>query len=166
MPIARHALRNVSDRYTPPWSHTIVPGTTTGRAAASASRSSISARRRWGSTDRDMRSASAQPGRIGSGVRHRARSKAASAPFADGRSTAAGIVLVAQSIIQVSSGRPVIPLSKRAAMFSGEESINIHWPGRNAVTVPGSRSVAGACDRRVRADPRVWPPGATPSSSR
>ena len=78
-----------------PWSHTMVSGTITGRAAACSSRSSMAVSRRCGSTDRDMRSASAQPGRIGSGVSARASSSAASTAFVDGRSTAAGIVRVA-----------------------------------------------------------------------
>jgi hypothetical protein len=48
-----------------------------------------------------MRSASGQPGRIGSGVIARASSSAASAALVDVRSTAAGMVLVAISTIQL-----------------------------------------------------------------
>ena len=50
----------------------------TGRAAACASRWSSSSSRWWGSTERAMASASAQPGRIGSGVTVRASSSEAS----------------------------------------------------------------------------------------
>ncbi len=55
-----------------------ITGAITGRAAACSSRWSKASIRRWGSTDRDIASASAQPGRIGSGVRVRASSSAAS----------------------------------------------------------------------------------------
>lgn len=64
---------------------------------------------RNGSTERDMRSASAQPGRIGSGVRQRARSSDASTDLVVGRSAAAGMLRVATSIIQVGSARSTVP---------------------------------------------------------
>jgi hypothetical protein len=44
MPRDRQANRNVADRQALPWSHTIVSGTITGRAAAASSRSSIAVR--------------------------------------------------------------------------------------------------------------------------
>ena len=59
---------------------TIVSGTITGRAAACSNRSSTSVNRRYGSTDRDIRSASTQPGCIGSGVSVRASSTALQQP--------------------------------------------------------------------------------------
>ncbi len=144
----------------------MVSGTITGRAAASASRRSMSVSRRCGSTDRDMRSASAQPGRIGSGVIARASSSAASAALADVRSTAAGMVRVAMSMIQVSSARSVMPLSRTTRTSSGVESICVHSPGLAAVTVPNGPAGVFACDRRVRADPKVCFPEAACAASR
>ena len=123
-----------------PWSQTIVSGTITGRAAACSSRSSISVSRRCGSTERDIRRASAHPGRIGSGVSARASSTAASTALVVGRSTAAGIVRVARSMIQVSSARSTMPLSSTTRTSMGVESICIHSPGRAAVTDPNGPS--------------------------
>ena len=70
-------------------------------AAACSSRWSICVSRRCGSTDRDMRSASGHPGRIGSGVIERASSSAASTALVAGLRTAAGTVRVAMSMSQL-----------------------------------------------------------------
>ena len=59
---------NVSETNTFPLSMTMVSGTITGLAAASSIRASTSSRRACGSREADMRSAAAQPGRIGSSV--------------------------------------------------------------------------------------------------
>jgi hypothetical protein len=64
-----------------------------------------------GSTERDIRRASDQPGRIGSGVIARASNSAASTAFVDGRSTAAANVRVARSTIPVSSTESTVPSS-------------------------------------------------------
>ncbi len=144
----------------------MVSGTITGRAAACSSRWSMTASRRCGSTDRDMRSASAQPGRIGSGVSARASSSAASTALVDGRSTAAGMVLVATSISQVSSARSIMPLSSTTRTSTGVESICIHSPGRTAVTIPNGPAGRLASERRVRADPKVCRPAETRATSR
>ena len=149
-----------------PWSQTMVSGAITGRAAACSSRWSIPVSLRCGSTERDIRSASAQPGRIGSGVSARASSSAASTALVDGRSTAAGIVRVAMSMSQVSSARSVMPLSSTTRTSTGVESICIHSPGRALATVPNAPSGRLASDCRVRADPNVCRPAETRATSR
>ncbi|MFE7973770.1 hypothetical protein [Streptomyces shenzhenensis] len=83
----------------------------TGTAAAPARRSSKAMSEACGSTDRDIRKASAQPGRIGSGVIARASNSAASTAFVDGRSTAAASVRVAMSTMPVSSTVSTVPSS-------------------------------------------------------
>jgi hypothetical protein len=50
----------------------MVPAMMTGRAAACSRRASMSSSRWQGNAERDIASASAQPGRIGSGVTVRA----------------------------------------------------------------------------------------------
>ena len=113
-----------------------------------------------------MRSASGQPGRIGSGVIARASSTATSTALVDVRSTAAGMVRVAMSMSQVSSARSVMPLSRTTRTSSGVESICVHSPGRAAVTVPNGPAGAFARDRRVRAEPKVCFPEAARAASR
>ena len=66
-------------------------------------------RHRCGSTDRDIRSASDQPGRIGTGVSALANSRDASTAFVVGRSTAAGTERVALSTMPVNSTRSTVP---------------------------------------------------------
>ena len=149
-----------------PWSQTIVSGTITGRAAACSSRSSTSVSRRCGSTERDIRRASDQPGRIGSGVSARASSTAASTALVVGRSTAAGMLRVARSMIQVSSARSTMPLSSTTRTSIGVESICIHSPGgpRSPTrTAPpaASPATAGSWPSRTCAAP-----GADPFTSR
>lgn len=89
-----------------------------------------------------MRSASDQPGRIGSGLSALARRTAASAALVEGRNSAAGIDRVAQSRIQVSSTWSLMPLSRITWMSIGVESMRIHSPGRVAVTAPNGPSGA------------------------
>ncbi|WIX76868.1 hypothetical protein QRX50_36400 [Amycolatopsis carbonis] len=73
-------------------------GTITGFAAACSRRASMSTRDRCGSIDADIRSASAQPGRIGSGANIRASSSDAStAVMLIGPSTTTQIMRVATS---------------------------------------------------------------------
>ncbi len=91
--------------------------------------------RRNGRADSDIRMASGQPGRIGSGVTVRASSTLASTDLVVGRSTAAVTVLVATSMIPVRSTRPGMPSSRRTRTSSGVESICIRSPG----------AVTGAC---------------------
>jgi hypothetical protein len=62
-------------------------------------------------------------------VRARASSTLASTDFVVGRSTAAGTVLVATSIIPVSSTRPGTPSSSSTMTSRGVESISISSPG-------------------------------------
>ena len=95
-----------------------------------------------------------------------ASNTAASAALVDGRSTAAGIVRVARSIIQVSSTRSASPLSSTTRTFNGVESICIHSPGRTAVTVPNGRSGRLANDWRVRAEPVVCLPADNAANNR
>ena len=113
----------------------------------------------------DIPSASAQPGRIGSGVTARASSTLASTALVDGRSTAAVMVLVATSIMPVSSARSVMPLSStpgRPPAWSRSASTR---PGPR-VRPPNGPSGRLASDRRVRADPKVCLPADSSSSSR
>ncbi|MFE2109206.1 hypothetical protein ACFXAF_25545 [Kitasatospora sp. NPDC059463] len=119
-----------------PWSQTIISGTITGRAAACSRRSSRLSSRRCGSTERDIRRASAQPGRINSGVTARASSTLASTDVVVGRSTPSDSVLVATSIMPVSSIRPGTPSSSRTIASIGVESICMTWPGANAGSSP------------------------------
>ena len=71
----------------------------------------MSSSRACGSRDADIRSAAAQPGRIGSGTSIRASSSAASTAFVPtGRSTAAQIVRVATSTAIVRSARTGTPV--------------------------------------------------------
>ena len=98
MPSRSQARVKVSETNTFPPSMTMVSGTITGLAAASSIRVSMSTSRACGSRDADIRSAAAQPGRIGSGTSIRASSSAASTALVPtGRSTAAQIVRVATS---------------------------------------------------------------------
>jgi hypothetical protein len=69
----------------------------------------------------------------------RARSRAASTAFVVGRSTAAGIVRVATSIITVSSTRSISPLSSTTRTSIGAESICTHSPGRGDGPEPAVR---------------------------
>ncbi|GGN99118.1 hypothetical protein GCM10010112_92620 [Actinoplanes lobatus] len=138
----------------------------TGRAAACCSRSSSVSRCRCGSTDRDIRNASGQPGRIGSGVTVRASSSEASTDLVVGRSTAAVTVLVATSIRPVSSTRPTTPSSSMTAMSNGVESICISSPVRTGEKTPNGPSGLAASARRVRADPVTCRPAVTRSNSR
>ena len=138
----------------------------TGRAAACASRWSSSSSRRQGSTEQAMLSASAQPGRIGSGVTVRASSKAASTDLVVGRSTAAVTVRVARSTMPVSSARPATPSSSSTMTSNGVESISTSSPGRLAASWLKGRPGRLASDWRVRADPVVCRPAVTRSNSR
>jgi hypothetical protein len=123
--------------------------------------------RLWcGSTERVSRSASAQPGRIGSGVSDRASSNDASTALVVGRSTAAAMVRVAWSTSPVSSTRSTLPSSSTTRTSSGVESISVHSPGRAAVTVPNGASGCLASDRRVRAEPKVCLPADRRATSR
>jgi hypothetical protein len=149
-----------------PWSTTMVSGMMTGRAAACSSRASMSSSRCQGSADRDIASASAQPGRIGSGVTVRASSTLASTDLVAGRSTAAVTVLVATSIMPVRSTRPASPSSRRTSTSSGVESICMISPGAHASACPNGPSGRSASERRVRADPVVCLPADSLSSSR
>ena len=110
MPRKLHEARKLRETNTFPWSTTMVSGMMTGRAAACSSRASMSSSRCQGSAERDIASASAQPGRIGSGVTVRASSTLASTDLVVGRSTAAVTVLVATSIMPVRSTRPANPV--------------------------------------------------------
>ncbi|WP_317985959.1 hypothetical protein [Streptomyces sp. 5-10] len=101
----------------------------TGRAAACSRRSSRDSSLRCGKTDRDIFSASTQPGLIGSGVRARASSSEASTDLVVGRTTTAAMVRVATSTRPQSSTRPGIPSSSRTSTSSGVESICISSPG-------------------------------------
>ena len=126
--------------YALPWSHTIVSGTITGRAAACASRSSIAISMPVRQHRAGMRSASAQPGRIGSGVNARASSSAASTALVVGpqhrRGDRAG-----RQVDHPGQLDPVDrPSSSTTRTSSGVESICIHSPGRAAVTVPNGPS--------------------------
>jgi hypothetical protein len=159
MPRLLQARVNVSETNTLPWSMTMVSGTMTGLAAASCIRVSRSTSRACGNRDADMRSAAAQPGRIGSGTSIRASSNAASTAFVPtGRNTAAQIVRVATSTPIVRSARTSIPLSSTTITSSGVESICTCSPGRAAnvgVNMPIGR--LAAC-RRVTAEPNVYCP--------
>ncbi len=166
MPSRLQALRKLWEMNALPWSQTIVSGTITGRAAACSSRWSTASIRRWGSTDRDIRSASAQPGRIGSGVRVRASSSAASTDLVVGRSTTAGIERVARSTVPVSSTRPATPSSSSTSTSSAVESICTSSPGRAAVSSPNGPSGRLASERLVRAEPVVCRPWLNRSNSR
>ena len=80
-----------------------------------------------------MRSAAAQPGRIGSGTSIRASSSAASTALVPtGRSTAAQIVRVATSTAIVRSARTGIPDSSSTITSIGVESTCTCSPGRAA----------------------------------
>jgi hypothetical protein len=158
IPRNRQDARKLRETNTLPWSHTIVAGTITGRAAACSSRSSRLSSRRCGSTDRDIRSASTHPGRIGSGVTVRASSTEASTDLVVGRRIAAVTVRVATSIMPVSSTLPTTPSSRRTSTSSGVESICISSPGASAGSSPNGLSGRLASDRRVRADPVVCRP--------
>ena len=110
---------------------TMVSGTITGLAAANSIRVSTSTSRACGSRDADIRSAAAQPGRIGSGTSIRARSNAASTALVPtGRSTAAQIVRDATSTAIVRSARTGIPESSNTITSIGVESICTCSPGR------------------------------------
>ncbi len=149
---AQDALKD-SETNTLPWSTTITCGMITGRAAACSSRSPMLSIRRNGRADADIRIASGQPGRIGSGVTVLASSTLASTDFVVGRSTAAVTVLVATSMIPVRSTRSGTPLSRRTRTSSGAESICIRSPGAAAAAWPNGPSGRAASDRRVFADP-------------
>ena len=166
MPSRAHARVKVSEMNTLPPSITIVSGTITGRAAAASIRSSIAASLACGSTDADIASASAQPGRIGSGTSIRASSSAASTAFVPtGRSTAAPIVRVATSTAIVRSARTVRPGSASTITSSGVESTCTCSPGRAASAgVNGPAGRFAAC-RRVAADPNVCRPADSASTS-
>jgi hypothetical protein len=166
MPSIRHEARKLCEMNTSPWSHTMVSGTITGRAAACASRWSRLSIRRCGNTECDIASACGQPGRIGSGVTVRASSNDASTDFVVGRSTAAVTVRVARSIMPVISTRPGTPRSSRTSTSSGVESICINCPGRAACTCPNGPSGRLAIDWRVRADPVVCRPWVSRSNRR
>jgi hypothetical protein len=100
--------------------------------------------RACGISDADIRNASAHPGRIGSGTRVRASSRAASTALVPaGRRTAAQMVREATSTAILSSSRPVTPSSSTARTSSGVVSIWTTSPGRTAVV-----GVNGACGRR------------------
>jgi hypothetical protein len=162
MPSRSHARVNVSETNTFPPSITIVSGTITGRAATVCIRASMSSSRACGSRDADIRSAAAQPGRIGSGVSARASSSAASTALVPtGRSTAAQIVRVATSMAMVRSARAGTPSSSSTRTSMGVESICTCSPGRAAKDgVNGPCGRFAAC-RRVTADPNVCRPAAT-----
>ena len=166
MPRKLQEARKLRERNTFPRSTTMVSGMMTGRAAACSIRASISSSLRQGSAERDIASASAQPGRIGSGVTVRASSTLASTDLVVGRSTAAVTVLVATSIMPVRSTRPETPLSRRTSTSSGVESICITSPGAHASVSPNGPSGRSASERRVRADPVVCLPADSLSSSR
>ncbi len=157
---------NVSDTNTFPPSITMVSGTITGLAAASSMRSSTSSSRACGSREADMRSAAAQPGRIGSGTSILARSSAASTALVPtGRSTAAQIVLVATSTAIVRSARATSPDSSSTITSIGVESICTCSPGRAANVGVNGRSGRLAACRRVTADPNVCRPSVSVSTS-
>ncbi|SHW61876.1 Uncharacterised protein [Mycobacteroides abscessus subsp. abscessus] len=121
---------------------------------------------RCGSTDRDIRSASAHPGRIGSGVSARANNNDASTPLVVGRNTAAAIDRVALSTIAVSSTRSTKPSSSTTRTSNGVESISTTSPGRATVIAPNGPSGCLDNERRVRADPNVCLPSARRLTSR
>ena len=157
---------NVSDTNTFPLSMTMVSGTITGFAAAISIRASASSSRACGSREADMRSAPAQPGRIGSGTSIRASSSAASTALVPtGRSTAAQIVLVATSTAIVQSARAVIPVSSRIITSIGVESTCTCSPGPAANVGVNGRSGRLAACRRVTAAPNVCRPSARVSTS-
>ncbi|WP_327739559.1 hypothetical protein OG749_42695 [Streptomyces nojiriensis] len=141
-------------------------GTSTGFAAACSSRSSKVSSLRCGSTERDIFSASTQPGRISSGVTVRASSTLASTDFVVGRSTAADSVRVATSINPISSTLPITPLSRRTITSSGVESICITSPGADTVNSPNGAFAPWAFERRVTAEPVAWVPFVSLASSR
>ena len=117
------------------------PARSTGRAAACSRRSSDVQQPRVRQHRADIRSASAQPGRIGSGVTLRASSSAASTAFVVGRSTAAVIVRVAMSTMPVSSTVPATP-SSRTDQHVQRGRVDLHHLAR-----PGGRALA---ERRLR----------------
>jgi hypothetical protein len=142
-----------------PRSQTIVSGVITGLAAASVSRSSAQARSRCGSREARIRSASGQPGRIGSGTNARASSSAASTAFVPcGRSTAAHRVRVATSNSVVSSTRGRDPdIEHRQHVQRG--GVDLHQLTRphrehgaeRAVRAVGQRAAGGRRPERVPA---------------
>ncbi|MFE7765888.1 hypothetical protein [Streptomyces sp. NPDC057438] len=150
-----------------PRSTTIVSGAITGLAAACSSRASILIRRACGISEADMRNASAQPGRIGSGTSIRASSKAASTAFVPaGRRMAAQIVLDAISTAMVSSTLPVTPSSRTASTSSGVVSICTTSPGRAAMVGVNGASGRRACERLVVAASKLCRPSARAFTSR
>jgi len=94
----------------------------------------------------------------GRGAASAPSSSDASTAFVVGRSTAAGMLRVATSIIQVSSARSTVASSRTTRTSRGVESTITHSPGRTAVTVPNGPSGRWASDRRVGADPNVCRP--------
>lgn len=149
-----------------PWSQTIVSGTITGRAAACCSRASISTSRWCGNTDTAIRSASLQPGRIGSAVTDRASNTDASTALVDGRNTAAVIDREAMSTRAVSSTRAVTPSSSSTITSNGVESICITSPGAITPTCENAVSGRAARERRARAVPVVCRPFDSRANSR
>ncbi|MET7427245.1 hypothetical protein [Dactylosporangium sp. NPDC005555] len=166
MPRNRQDARNVCEMNALPWSQTMVSGTITGRAAACSSRASMSTSRWCGSTEAAIRSASLQPGRIGSAVTARASNTDASTALVDGRNTAAVIDRVATSTRAVSSTRAVTPSSSSTITSNGVESICIISPGAVTPTCENADSGRAASDRRARAVPVVCRPRDSRANSR
>ena len=142
-----------------PWSHTIVSGTITGRAAACASRcvelgqpAVRQHRPRHPQRLDPARAASAPGSSPGPAAARRPP------PWWSGAAPPPASVRVARSISQVSSTRSTSPSSSTTRTSSGVESICVHSPGRTAVTVPNGPSGRLANDRRVRAEPKVCRP--------
>jgi hypothetical protein len=167
MPSVRQAAMKVEETNTFPRSIMMVSGMMTGLAAACSSRASMLISLACGISEADMRSASAHPGRIGSGTRTRASSRAASTALVPaGRRIAAQIVLVATSTAIVSSTRPVTPSSRMASTSSGVVSIWTTSPGRAAAVGVNGASGRRPCDRRLVAAPKMCRPSAMTFSSR
>jgi hypothetical protein len=99
-------------------------------------------------------------------VSARASSTLASTDRAEGRSTAAGTVRVATSIIPVSSTLPGTPSSSMTSTSSGVESISISSPGAAGLAWENIRCGRPASPRRVAADPVVCLPADSRENSR
>jgi hypothetical protein len=96
----------------------------------------------------------------------RASSSAASTALVEGRTTTAGIDLVARSTVPVSSTRPGTPSSSSTSTSSLVESICTSSPGRQAASSANGPSGRLASERLVRAEPVVCRPWLNRSNSR
>ena len=101
IPSERQAVTNLSEMKTRPRSTVMVSGTITGRAAACSRRASTLINRACGASEADIRRASDQPGRIGSGTSIRASSSAASTAFVPAAAMAALAFVTATLVIRV-----------------------------------------------------------------